>query len=136
MLPRKNGSRHKYSALLTVTYTLECGTECDLRLSKPHISAEKSLHRGGTHHIVLYFLYTAELIVRFNIAEMILEYMLLLGIGGECKALRFHTARIQLDKFLRHLLRCRFCLCLCLFPGICAKLVQPYRIRISASDIT
>ena len=136
MLPRKNGSRYKYSALLSVAYTLECGTECDLRLSEAHISAEKSLHRGGTHHIVLYFLYTAELIVRFYIAEMILEYMLLLGIGGECKALRFHTARIQLDKLLRHLLRCRFCLCLCLFPGICAELVQPYRIRISASYIT
>ena len=59
-----------------------------------------------------------------------------LPVQRECKALRFHTARIQLDKFLRHLLRCRFCLCLCLFPGICAKLVQPYRIRISASDIT
>ena len=74
MLPRKNGSRHKYSALLTVTYTLECGTECNLRLSESYISAEKTLHRGSTHHIVLYFLYTAELIVRFNIAEMILEY--------------------------------------------------------------
>ena len=104
MLPRKNCGRHKNCALLSVKHTFECRSECDLRLSEANVSAEKSVHGNGLHHVLLYFLDTPELVVRLGVIETCFKIVLPVGIGRECKALCLTALCVKCDKLVRHIL--------------------------------
>ena len=104
MLPRKDCGGHKYCTLLAVQHTFECRTERHLCLSEAHVSAEKSVHRNRLHHILLYLVDAAELIVGLGVIETSLEILLPVIVLGECIALCLSTLCIKGDKLISHIL--------------------------------
>ena len=104
MLPSKDGSRSKKSALLSVRNAFERGAECDLGLSEAHVSAKKSVHRHRLFHILFYLGNAAELIVRFRVGESAFKIALKVAFIRKRKPLRLRAYGIKLRKFLRHIL--------------------------------
>ena len=65
MLECEYRSRYEYGALLAVRYAFECRSYRNLRLAETNVAAKQSVHRMSLLHIVLDFIYAAELVVCF-----------------------------------------------------------------------
>ena len=59
-----------------VNVCLKCGTDSDLRLTKTHVTTDKTVHRLITLHIRLYFLSSLQLVRSIFIQETGLQFVL------------------------------------------------------------
>ena len=69
-------SRHQHRHLLVVSHCLKCSTDSDLRLTKTHVTTNKTVHRLITLHIRLYFLSSLQLVRSIFIQETGLQFVL------------------------------------------------------------
>ena len=136
MLPCKDGCGHKHCALLAVQHTFECGTESHLCFSEAHVSAEKSVHGGGLHHILLYLFYAAELVIGFGVVEAGFKVVLPVVVLRECKALCFAALCVEGNKLVRHILDGFLYTGTCFLPLVGGKLVELYACIVTGADIS
>ena len=135
VLPCEYCRGDEYRALLPCLGALERRAQSHLRLAEPDVAAEQSLHRDGLHHIGFYLVNAAQLGVGFDIVEVRLEILLERIVRWEFKTLALHSARIEFDKFARHLLCRCLSLRLGLLPLVGIQLVQLDGIHISGADV-
>ena len=91
MLPRKNGGRNKNGNLLSVHNRFESGAESNFGFAEANVAAKKAVHGSCHFHIVLDFLYAAELVVRFLVRESFLKIPLPIVVFGKSIALGSHS---------------------------------------------
>ena len=91
VLPREDCGGAEQSALLAVRHALEGGTQSYLCLAEADVSAQQSVHRDGSLHILLDLLAAAELVVGLLIREAGFKVVLPLVVAREGEALRLHT---------------------------------------------
>ena len=108
MLARQNRRRHKNCRLLAAKHTLHDRTQRDFGFAKADIAAQQAIHGAFGFHILLDFLYTAQLILGFLMFERRFKFMLpavilLKGIAAFALALCIQRNQIDCQLF-----DCRF----------------------------
>ena len=83
MLLHQNRSRREHGGLFAAHHRLEHGAERNLRLAIAHIAAQQAIHHARTFHIALDIFDRRQLIRRFLVGEIILEFALPRGIRFE-----------------------------------------------------
>ena len=81
LLTKYRGGR-KERRLLAFDDGLEYGAHRDFGLSEAHVAAQQAVHDLALFHILFYLRYRYELIVRFVVREIVLEFFLPDGVGG------------------------------------------------------
>ena len=76
MLKCQDSCGNEYRYLLSAKHSLICGSHCHLGLTKANVSAEKSVHRHGAHHIFLNVLDSRKLSVGLVVFKRRLEVSL------------------------------------------------------------
>ena len=105
VLVGKYGCRNEIRDLITAHYRLKCGTQSNLGLSVPDISAQQPVHRVRLFHISLNLIDAAQLVVRFVIRKRRLKIVLPLGVGRKRDTGHIGTLGIKLNQLFRHIRR-------------------------------
>ena len=124
MLLGENGGGHQNGHLLVVHDGLHDGPQGNLGLAEAHVAAEEPVHGDGGLHIRLDVRDAAELIVGLGVGEILLEFRLPGGIGGEGVALLPLPGGVELDELGGHILGGFSGLGLGLLPGLAAHFVE------------
>ena len=124
MLKCQYGRRHQYRHLLVVGSSLECRTHGNLRLTKTHIAANKTVHRTFPLHIGFHLGGGFQLVGSIFVNERRFQFLLHKAVGRKSKTFFIAAGGIEFDQIAGNIFHLAFGLLFHPFPRTAAQFID------------